>query len=253
MTNRNGRTLWHGLRARSATCMTNLAPWLGRSVAAVAAAALLAVVAGTVPAAAQVDPLPGPPKFLAFPSTDPGVVVTQGWYYDVTGLKTVYCSFPGGDIAGYGRHCAIDYRKRAANSNRNTTFPVTAAASGYAYRRSDNPWGAITIEHDQADAEGRKYCTRYLHMDQRRYTFPANTAVWVNQGQVIGWAGRTNTSSIHLHFQVRVGGCSGEPVDPYNISDTLLSSQVAPVKQYYPGWQNFAGCGPNALWLSCDR
>ena len=101
----------------------------------------LAFLAATVPAGAQaVSPETGSRQFLAFPSSDPEVKVTQGWYYDAVGLKSILCSNPRGDIPGYGRHCAIDYRKsgeRQPNGKRrNVTFAVTAAAGGYAYRRS---------------------------------------------------------------------------------------------------------------------
>ncbi len=174
----------------------------------------------------------------------------QAWYYEATGLKNSYCSYPGGDVSGHGRHCAIDYRKRGSSGN--VTFPVTATAAGYAYRASATN-GVLTIEHDQAGPRGRRFCTRYLHLDGARPVIPAGRRVRVARGQLVAWAGRTGTRSIHLHLDVRVGGCGGTRVDPYDIAAGLLDRRIAPVKAYYPRGSRFAGCGPNRLWLSCGR
>src|SRR4051812_10704811 len=87
---------------------------------------LLLAFGATSPASAQVRVPTGLAKFLAFPTTATGIRFAQGWYYEATGLKDQYCSYPHGDISGYGRHCAIDFSKRGSDGN--VTFPVTAAA-----------------------------------------------------------------------------------------------------------------------------
>lgn len=202
------------------------------------------------PSVAQVKPPAGSPKFLSFPSSDSSVVFNQAWYYEASGLKNKYCSFPGGDVSGYGRHCAIDYSKRGSSTN--VTFPVTATAAGIAYRRSSSD-GKMTIEHDQTDRSGRKFCTTYSHLDGKRPVIKVGTRVRVSRGQLVAWAGKTNTTAVHLHMTVRVGGCSGPPVDPYDIAAALLTKRIPPVKAYYPRGAKFNGCGPNSLWLSCSR
>jgi hypothetical protein len=190
-------------------------------------------------------------RFMAFPSSDPGVKFGQAWYYESTGLKDIYCSYPAGDIAGYGRHCAIDYGKRDA-SNRPTTFPVTAVAAGIA--TGSRQAGTISVLHDARDTRGRQYCTVYKHLDtNQNVIIPVGASRRVNQGEVIGWSWNTRTAGIHLHLETYVGGCYATAVDPYDISPALLDRKIAPVKVHYPGGASFKGCGPNALWLQCNR
>lgn len=210
----------------------------------------LAVFAASKSGVAQVKVPNRSVKFLAFPSDDPAVVFNQAWYYEKTGLKDIYCSYTGGDIPGYGRHCAIDYSKRGPTGN--VTFRVTAAAAGYAYRSSSTD-GKLFIEHDQTDPAGRKFCTRYSHLDGRRPVIPVGKRVRVSRGQLVAWAGKTNTRAIHLHFSVRVGGCEGKPVDPYDLAAGLLDRNIPPTRIHYPRGSSFKGCGPNPLWLSCSR
>ena len=210
---------------------------------------LLAAPSATYSATSLVKVPTGSARFLAFPSTDPGVHLIQSWYYEANSLKDNYCSYSY-NVSGYGRHCATDYSKRGSTGN--VTFPVTAAAAGYAYRTS-NAYNILTVEHDQKDPLGRKFCTRYVHLDTSRNVIPINTKVRVKQGQVIGWAGKTGTSKIHLHLDVLVGGCSGSRVDPYDIAAGKLNRHIAPVMAYYPGGSKFAGCGPYPLWKSCTR
>ena len=194
----------------------------------------------------------GTQPFMSFPSSDTAVIFGQAWYYEATGLNNVYCSYSGSDVSGYGRHCAIDYSKRSSSGT--VTFPVTAVADGKAYRTSSSS-GKVYVLHDAKDASGRQFCTKYVHLNTSRISVPigASSAVRVKQGEVIAWAGKTGTSGIHLHLETKVGGCSGAPLDPYDIAAGLLDKRIAPVKAYYPRGGKFAGCGPNPLWLSCDR
>jgi hypothetical protein len=230
--------------------MALILSWRTMRLAIAAAATALAVSGASRPSAAQVKVPAGSARFLAFPSSDSAVVFNQAWYYEATGLKNTYCSYPGGDISGYGRHCAIDYSKRTSAGN--VTFAVTAPAAGYAYRGSSSD-GRMTIEHDQTDPAGRRFCTRFSHLDGARPVIPVGRRVRVARSQLVAWAGKTGTAAIHLHLEERVGGCGGAMVDPYDIAAGLLDRDVAPVKAYYPRGSRFAGCGPNPLWLSCSR
>jgi murein DD-endopeptidase MepM/ murein hydrolase activator NlpD len=221
-----------------------------RLVAASAAATVLVLSGLTGPALAQVKVPAGSATFMTFPSSDPAVKLGQAWYYEAHGLKDTYCSYPGGDVSGYGRHCSIDYRKRTSSGN--VTFPVVTVAAGLAYRSSASS-GTITVEHDQTDPSGRKFCTRYVHLDTNRQVIPVGIKTRVAQGQQIAWAGKTGTRSIHLHLDTRVGGCGGTRVDPYDIATGLLDQSIPPVKIHYPGGSSFKGCGPNSLWEECVR
>jgi murein DD-endopeptidase MepM/ murein hydrolase activator NlpD len=223
---------------------------LSRRLALCLVAATLSVGVTARGASAQVNVPTNSKEFLSFPSSDPAVKLVAGWYYDKGTLYDSYCTYPGGDVSGYGRHCAIDYYKQGSSGN--VTFPVTATADGVAYRASSSD-GKMTIEHAYADPSGRKFCTRYSHLDMGRSVLPVGKRVTVRRGQLVGYAGRTQTTRIHLHLVVRVGGCGGKPVDPYDLAAGLLDRNIAPVRAYYPGGSKFAGCGPDSLWLSCSR
>jgi murein DD-endopeptidase MepM/ murein hydrolase activator NlpD len=201
-------------------------------------------------AVSAVDVPAGSREFLSFPTSDSAVKLVQGWYYNKGTLYDNYCSYAGGDVSGYGRHCAIDYYKPGSNGN--VTFPIVATADGVAYRASSSD-GKMTIEHANADPAGRKFCTRFSHMDMSRPVIPVGKKVAVKRGQLVGWAGKTQTRTIHLHLVVRVGGCGGKPVDPYDLATGLLDRYIAPVSAYYPGGSKFTGCGRDSLWLSCRR
>jgi murein DD-endopeptidase MepM/ murein hydrolase activator NlpD len=192
----------------------------------------------------------GSREFLSFPTSDSAVKLVQGWYYNKGTLYDNYCTYSGGDVGGYGRHCAIDYSKPGPRGN--VTFPIIATAAGVAYRASSSD-GKMTIEHANADPAARKFCTRFSHMDMSRPVIPVGKKVTVKRGQLVGWAGKTQTRTIHLHLVVRVGGCGGQPVDPYDLAAGLLDRNIAPVRAYYPGGSKFTGCGPDSLWLSCKR
>ena len=222
---------------------------LGRA-ALIAAVAVIPAIAGSAPGVAQVKVPAGSAKFLSFPTSDPAVKFGQGWYYDKGTLTDSYCTYPGGDVSGYGRHCAIDYYKPGPNGH--VTFPLIAMADGIAYRASSSD-GKMVMEHANADPAGRKFCTRYSHMDTRRTVIPVGKKVAVKRGQLVGWAGKTRSTNIHLHLVVRVGGCGGKPIDPYDLAAGLLDRNIAPVRAHYPGGTKFKGCGPSSLWLSCNR
>lgn len=200
-------------------------------------------MAGT--AFAAVDPPPGTPKFLVLPFKDPGVAISQGWYYynSEPGLS---CAYPY-DLPGARRHCATDFNKRIGGVK--VTFPVLAAASGTARKGSGGATGTyLSIEH--VAPNGARFCTRYLHLDPTR---PIVTGPVV-QGQQVAWAGKSGTRSIHLHWDVRPGSCSSSisnRVDPFDIGGPLLRQGIAPIKDWYPGHPRFSGCGPNALVMGC--
>jgi hypothetical protein len=229
-------------------------PKLGRAAAvALVLAASSPLCAFPAVAVPNVAPPAGSPKFLALPFSDPGVKLGQGWYYPQTAtVPAQSCSHPVGDVAGWRTHCGMDYRKKTSSGN--VTFEVRAAAAGQASWLAPSSGGGsyhVLVQHDATGPGGEVFCTWYTHVDPGRPHVAAGTWTRVNAGQTIAWAGRTGTDSIHLHLKVRVGGCGGAKVDPYDIADGLIRAGTPPTKDYYPGYAVFAGYGPNSLWCQC--
>ena len=107
----------------------------------------------------------------------------------------------------------------------------------------------MTIEHDEVDPEGRRFLTRYVHMDTNTVTIPLGEAIRLERGDFIGMAGNTGTGGIHLHFDVLLSdGDDDVLVDPYDLAGGLLRSGIRPVREHY---QPESGCGPNHLWIVC--
>ena len=221
-------------------------------LAAVVTAA--APVAQTARAATTVDPPAGSPQFMRLPFSDTAVRMIMGWYYDADSPATsLSCAYGGGDVPGWKQHCGIDFRKSVSNTN--VTFKVVAASGGRALLQNNvpNAGTVVSIEHDTVAPSGEKFCTRYLHLDRSRPLLPLGQWTPVTEGQPIGWAGRSGTTKIHLHFDVKVGGCGGNAprVDPLDIAGRLIPADTPPVKGYYPGFANFTSCGPDRLFRRC--
>ena len=211
---------------------------------------------GTISASAAttVDPEAGSPHFLRLPFDDTAVRMIMGWYYDATSNATALaCAHDGGDVSGYKPHCATDFRKVVNKAN--VTFQVVAAADGRAQRQDNvpNAGTVISIEHTTLAPTGEKYCTRYLHLDPTLPILPLGVWTPVTEGQPLAWAGKTGTTKLHLHFDVKVGGCGGTTprVDAFDIAGGLIPAGTPAVKEYYPGFSKFIGCGPNMLWKTC--
>jgi murein DD-endopeptidase MepM/ murein hydrolase activator NlpD len=227
---------------------------VGRGVGVFSLVAPAALSSGIAIAASQVVPPASAPEFLALPFRDPGVTHGQGWYYERGApVPPVTCPHPNGDLRGWKTHCGHDYRK-IVRGRGHQTFQVLAAASGRARRYNAGSGGHyVAIEHDRRAPNGELICTRYLHLDPKRIVVPSGRWMTVKGGQLLGWAGRSGTKTIHLHFDVRIGGCdSWHPrVDPYDIAGALIRARMAPTREHYPGYPKFAGCGRNALWIRC--
>jgi murein DD-endopeptidase MepM/ murein hydrolase activator NlpD len=219
--------------------------------------AVLALAAGACgPTTINVAPPAGSPKFLSLPFSDPGVSHGQGWYYRWGApVPPVTCPYPG-DLPDWKTHCGHDYRK-IIRGRGHQTFQVLAAAAGRA-RRYDTASDAgtyVVVEHDPRTPGGELICTRYLHLNPDLVAVPVGRWTRVKAGQLLGWAGKSGTSVIHLHFDVRIGGCaSPHPrVDPYDIAASLIRAGKVPTRDHYPGYAGFAGCGPNSLWVRCPH
>ena len=205
------------------------------------------------------EPPEGSPRFLTAPYDDESVSIFEGWYYDRSRVD-LGCPHPFDQIP-LTRHCAIDYIKGDLNDEGLSweVFPVIAAAPGRAtvFISLSGAGTYAVIEHDEVDPEGRRFYTRYLHLNTATVALPFEESVRVERGEFIGMAGRTGqTTGIHLHFSVLIDDTNGEAedsfdfaqVDPYDLAGGLLRSGRRPIRDHYqPG----SGCGPNHLWIDC--
>ena len=135
----------------------------------------------------------------------------------------------------------------------NVSFPVYAAAGGVVTKSYARDTGTmVTILHAAAAPGGQRFCTRYLHLNSSKVNVRSGQTV--SAGQQIAWSGNTGTGTIHLHFDVKVGGCGGAypRVDPFDIAGKLIKARTAPVMDYYPQNSRFSGCGSNSLVKSCS-
>lgn len=106
-------------------------------------------------------------------------------------------------LGGYPGHTGVDIAGPAGT-------PIYAAASG---RVTKAKWTYYSYGiHCEID-HGNGYTTLYAHMSN----MIVSAGQYVEQGQVIGYRGRTgNTSGNHLHFEVRQNGTIKNPLNYVN-------------------------------------
>jgi hypothetical protein len=198
---------------------------------------------------------PGSPQFLTLPFEDDDIIIQQAWYYD---FHFAWFCPHSHDIEPPTWHCATDYINGLPESPGETwqTFAVVAAAGGMA-QRFTNPFDGtvVVIEHEETTPTGERFYTRYSHLEPSSVVIPSGQWVPVDRGALLGMAGNTGTTFIHLHFDVVIGGfrltndqTSDPRVDPYDRAGGLLRQGIRPTKGQY---QEGALCGPNHLWVIC--
>jgi hypothetical protein len=112
------------------------------------------------------------------------------------------------------------------------TVPVYAAYAGYLTRLST--WlSSVIIRHDDPLQPGRMIWTYYTHMASRDGTqsfiadaFPPDTsAVWVEQGTLLGYQGEYNGSGapigLHVHFSIVLSSIDGAFLNEARLENTL--------------------------------
>lgn len=180
------------------------------------------------------------PKFMTLPfAADPYMVLLQGWFYDSGGLQS-----------------GIDYFRYDENE-RFTSFPILAAADGYACGQWDPNVGfvhtgggcvagyghRVLIRHE---VEGHTYYTYYGHLETIDSAIPLgdrSDTAFVERGQFLGYAGNTGTggSPIHLHF-----GIFDEYLGWYDPYDIRATHEVYPD----PNRTNRLRSGFNDFWMT---
>jgi hypothetical protein len=135
---------------------------------------------------------------------------------------------PAGPYNVLRRHSGIDI----FGDGQPGEVPVYAAYAGY-LTRLDNWVSAVIIQHSDPLESGRTIWTYYTHMasgDGDSYIvadFPPGTrGEWVEQGQLIGYQGEYNGSSVrpiglHLHFSIVLSDDDGSFKNESNASNTL--------------------------------
>jgi len=183
-----------------------------------------------------------PPRFLTLPFVDSDIKIQQAWRYTAPIGPN-----PNDPYA----HNGIDYISGDIDQPPWQSFDVVAAADGIAMQSSGGGYGTfVLIRHNETDIDGQHYFTLYSHLESvtsgipAKSSWDANYTSWksVKRGDKIGTAGSTGVSDstwIHLHFEVSRGGYAQNKTDPYDIYRT---------RDYYPGGSNYTGCGTERLW-----
>jgi len=124
-------------------------------------------------------------------------------------------------------HGGIDYINGKLDRSRTwKTFPVYAAASGYACANLTDRKGCIVGNGNRVlithTIKGRTYRTYYGHLEaiSTRIPLGGKKTVFVKRGELIGYAGYSGDPCCvrHLHFQLF--DPHWRTVDPYGISGT---------------------------------
>lgn len=183
------------------------------------------------------------PRFLTLPFKDSNVKLQSAWEEHVRRGTT-----------------GIDYIKGTIDEPATwQSFDVVAAADGWAMQSvqpgSTNVYGNfVLIRHDKKDGAGNDYFTLYAHLESVASAIPYQNRLdidydygdpskwkYVRRGEIIGEAGSTGATSIHLHFEVQRKAYAQYRTDPYDLYKT---------RDYYPGYSNYVGCGSNYLWIT---
>ncbi len=161
--------------------------------------------------------------------------VANGWHYKNTQKK----------------HYAIDYYASLGQK-------VTAAADGVAItteswtdaRRVGSYGKMVLVRYNQTNSQDQNYMSIYAHLQKpadhilikpkgKRWDTDYENWTPVRRGEVIGYAGESGTTWLHLHFETFVGNYdqkTGSQVDPYDL---------------YTYTKDYPDCGLNRLWLTC--
>lgn len=99
--------------------------------------------------------------------------------------------------------------------------PIRAALSGYLVQQTDKPTGYGLRVGQKVVINGKYYFVVYGHLNSfekpDEIIWDWDSKVWVNEGDVIGYAGTSGFSSgVHLHLGVIACKENGETLNPNN-------------------------------------
>ncbi|MBI5734010.1 MAG: M23 family metallopeptidase [Candidatus Kerfeldbacteria bacterium] len=175
-------------------------------------------------------------KIFTLPVSGENLQIAHGWYYDA------------GDA-----HYAVDYQL-------NLNDPIYAPADGVAmstYSSLDQGYGfyaqMVIIRYNQTTADERHYASVSAHLNSynpnilyrpKDHRVDTDYENWtpVRRGEIIGYAGESGTSWVHLHQEHYIGDYADKNssrFDPYDIYG--MGEDYLPDK----------GCGQNSMMVEC--
>ena len=161
-------------------------------------------------------------------------------------------------------HYGIDYEASYDQEVVAAADGVAMTSSQYAYDSNGVGIGYgkfVLIRHNDTNDGGLNYFSLYAHVNRAATSiksYPeksrANTTYseWtpVSRGETIAYVGKENTSWVHLHFEVQIGGYALNKTDPYDLGDKATTTEVDSADYYPPSGYLYTSCGPNYLWTS---
>lgn len=119
--------------------------------------------------------------------------------------------------------------------------PIYAAASGKVTMVSA-AWGALNIQTDIKNKDGKTLYTNYQHMSRQ----VVKMGQTVKQGQLIGYSGHTGTTANHLHFGVWTTNdfIGGHPAANSPAGQALYSKMEHPMNYLPKDGRNVNECKP---------
>jgi len=161
-------------------------------------------------------------------------------------------------------HYGIDYEASYDQEAVAAADGVAMTSTQYAYDSNGVGIGYgkfVLIRHNETNDAGLNYFSLYAHLNRAATgikSYPeesrANTkySEWtpVSRGETIAYVGKENTSWVHLHFEVQIGGYALNKTDPYDLGDKATTTEVDSADYYPPSGYLYTSCGPNYLWTS---
>ena len=173
----------------------------------------------------------------------------KSWYLTIEAGGAEYCNGNGDPFHGADKsYFALDFAPLTGGAMSQTNVPVLAAGVGVVVRayRSDSLGWTVIIDHDAPYDEFPKiesgYTTRYAHLKSEPLVRQGEC---IPQGKQIGIMGNTGTNStgVHLHFEVRYNGNSRATVSELK----LVRLEGLPIEDFK------VGCDPTGYYPSTNE
>lgn len=174
-------------------------------------------------------------KFLSLPLKVDSQVA-NGWWYNF--LKR-------------SPHYAVDWYTSLGQEVTVAADGVAISTESWTDARGVGSYGKmVLVRYDQTNEQGQHYMSVYAHLQEpaghilakppsQRWDTDYENWTPVKQGEVIGYAGKSGTTWLHLHFETftgHYGQKTDKQIDPYDL---------------YTYTEAYTDCGPEHLWLAC--